>query len=120
MYNERMPDCVPEFYRAAQEEADRKYGEQLQRAEHYKANREKLAKAEEAGLPILSYGGYGPCWECKTCDHDTQRDGDDDIELVICHNPKCPHHKKQRTSLRDKVGCLFRSIRWRLQILTGM
>ena len=117
MYNEHMPDCVPEFYRARQEEADRQYEKQCQQGERYSKNREKLKAVEEAGLPILRYGGYGPCWECETCDHDTQRDADDDFCLVICHNPDCPHHKKQRVTLKEKAAKILRSMAWRLQTL---
>ena len=88
-FNERMPDCAPEFYRSRQADADEQYEKRLQREERYKKNREKLEKAGKDGLLILDYGGYKPCCTCETCDRDTQLGDDDDFEMVICKNPSC-------------------------------
>ena len=57
----------------------------------------ELDAAAEAGLPILSFGGYGPCQECLNADGDTQTDDEDDICCVICHSPTCPEYMKKRT-----------------------
>ena len=70
----------------------------MQRRAHYLANQQKLATAAEAGLPILDYGGYGPCWECQTADHDTATDDEDDMCSVICLNPSCSHHQVKEAS----------------------
>lgn len=93
MFNEPMPDCVPEYYRSLQEDAGSRYELRMQRQEHYWANRKKINAAAAAGLPILTLDGCGPCWDCQTADHDTMTADDDDIERVICFNPDCPHHK---------------------------
>ena len=92
-FNEPMPDCVPEHYRAQQEAADHEYELTLHRQEHYRANQEKIDAAVASGLPVLSFGGYGPCWECQAADHDTMIDDDDDTCCVICRDPACPQHK---------------------------
>lgn len=95
MFNEPMPDCVPELYRSRQEDADQKYELLVRRQERYKANRQKLDAAVASGLPVLGYGGYGPCWDCPDADHDTMTGDDDDVCRVICRNPACPHHRKE-------------------------
>ena len=95
--NNSIPNCVPEFYRERQEERDRQFDQAMQRRERYQANRRKLDAAVEAGLPILSFGGYDACRECPRADDDTQTDDEDDICCVICHSPTCPEHMKNRT-----------------------
>ena len=95
IFNEPMPDCVPELYRSRQEAVDHRYDLQARRQAQYDANRRKLDDAIASGLPILDYGGYGPCWDCPDADHDTMTDSDDDMCRVICHNPACPHHVKE-------------------------
>ena len=90
--NDAIPNCVPEYYREQQEERDRQYDLAMQRQEHYQANRRKLDAAADAGFPILSFGGYGPCQECPDADHDTMTDDEDDICSVICHDLSCPEH----------------------------
>lgn len=97
IFNEPMPDCVPELYRSRQEAVDHRYDLQARRQVQYDANRQKLDDAIASGLPILAYGGYGPCWECPDADHDTMTDDDDDMCRVICRNPACPHHGKEAT-----------------------
>ena len=94
---ESIPDCVPEFYREQQEERDRRYDLAMRRRARYQANRRKLDAAAEAGLPVLSFGGYDACRECPRADDDTQTDDEDDICCVICHSPTCPEHMKNRT-----------------------
>lgn len=91
----RMPDCVPEYYRARQEDADHEYERLMQRQAHYLANRRKLAAAAASGLPVLVLRGPGPCWGCAQADHDTMIDADDDTDRVICCNPACPHCQRQ-------------------------
>lgn len=95
--NEPIPDCVPEYYREQQEERDRQYDLAMQRRVRYLANQRKLDAAARSRLHILSFGGYGPCWECPNADHDTVTDDEDDICLVICHEPFCPEHIKHQT-----------------------
>ncbi len=97
LFNAPIPDCVPEFYRSQQEAADHKYERQAREREHFFANQQKIAAALASGLPILPYGGYGPCWECPSADHDTMTDTDDDTDCVICNNPACPQHKKHQS-----------------------
>ena len=57
MFEEAIPDCVPEFYRSRQEDAEHKYELLTCCQERCRANRQKLDEAAAAGLPILSYGG---------------------------------------------------------------
>lgn len=95
IFNEPMPDCVPELYRSRQEAEDRKSELEMQRQAHYQANRKKLNDAAAAGLPILDYSGYEACWECPDADHDTMTD--DDMCRVICRHPACPHHRKEES-----------------------
>ena len=95
--DEPIPDCVPEFYREQQEKWDRRYNLVMRRQAHYQANRRKLDATAETGLPVLSFGSYGPCWGCPSADHDTMTDDEDDISSVICHDPSCPEHMKNRT-----------------------
>ena len=92
--NDRMPNCVPEDFRARQEEQDRQYDLAMQRRDCYLENRRKLDSAAGAGLPILNFGGYGSCWECPDADHDTATSDEDDFCCVICRNPACPEHRK--------------------------
>lgn len=92
LFNDPMPDCVPEFYRSRQEAADHEYERQARAQEHYAENREKIRAAVASGLPVLQYGGYGPCRECAQADHDTMTDAEDDMCGVICLNPSCPLH----------------------------
>lgn len=89
IFNEPMPDCVPELYRSRKEDEDRRYDMQARRQAQYQTNRQKLDAAVASGLPILDYGGYDRCWECKDADYDTMTDDDDDMDRVICHNPAC-------------------------------
>ena len=57
-FSEPVPDCVPEYYRSRQEEADHQYELQMKRQELYQANQQKIDAAIASGLPILDYGGY--------------------------------------------------------------
>ena len=95
-FNEPVPDCVPEYYRAQQEDREHQYELLMQRQEHYRANQEKINAAVTSGLPILLFGGYAPCWVCQTADHDTMTDDDDDFDSVICRNPDCPEHENHQ------------------------
>ncbi len=95
--NDPMPNCVPEFYRARQEAADTRFERQMRAQAHYMANREKIQAVAASGLPILPYGGYGPCWECASADHDTMTGAEDDFDYVICGDPACPQHKKHQS-----------------------
>ena len=94
--NAPMPDCVPEYYREQQEKRDRQYDMAMQRRERYQENQRKLDDAAGAGLPILPFGGYGPCWECPDADHDTATGNDDDFCRVICRDPSCRCHRKRQ------------------------
>lgn len=92
-FDEHLPDCVPEFYRAMHEEQDYYQERQMQDQERYLANREKIKAAIASGLPVLDYGGYDQCDGCPHADHDTQTDAEDDFCSVICHNPACRCHQ---------------------------
>lgn len=94
MFTEPMPDCVPEFYRSRQEDADHKYESQTWCQAHYLANRQKIAAAIASGLPVLDFGGHSACQDCLDADHDTMTNGDDDLDRVICRDPACPLHRK--------------------------
>lgn len=91
-----IPNCVPEHYRSLQADEDHQAELRMERQERYRANREKIRAAIEAGLPVLDYGGYRQCWDCGDADSDTMRDDEDDFECVICHNPACPLHKRHQ------------------------
>ncbi len=95
--DDRIPDCVPEYYRSLWEDEDHQAELRAQREERYQANRDKIRAAVEAGLPILHYGGYGPCQKCSCADYDTMTDDEDDFDSVICHNPHCPLHKEHES-----------------------
>lgn len=104
IFNEPMPDCVPELYRSQQEEADRLYEAYLYDQAHYEMNRAKLHGAAASGFPILPFGGYGPCWNCKDADTDTMTDAEDDTCTIICHNPDCRCHKEEG---RERLHCEY-------------
>lgn len=91
-----MPNCVPEFYRSQQDDADHAWELREQLRESYRENQKKIEAAMDAGLPVLDFGGYPECWNCPMADHDTQTGEDDDICCVICKNPACREHKKGR------------------------
>lgn len=95
MFNEPMPDCVPEYYRSRQDDADHRNELQIQRQAHYLANRQKLDAAIVSGLPVLTLTDHCPCWDCRTADHDTMTADGDDFDRVICRDPACPHHRKE-------------------------
>lgn len=94
--NDPMPNCVPEYCREQQEERDRRYDLAMQRRALYLSNKRKLDAAARSGLPVLSFGGYGPCGECPSADHDTMADDEDDTCRVICHAPSCPEYAGHR------------------------
>lgn len=96
MYNDFIPNCVPEYFREKFEREEQEAALCWERQEHYRENRQKMNKAYEAGLPVLDYGGYDACICCKDADHDTQTSEDDDIGCIICHNPNCPEHGKHK------------------------
>lgn len=96
MFNEPMPDCVPEYYRSQQEDEEHEYELQTRRQEIYQVNRQKIA-AVASGFPVLDYGGYEACRDCPDADHDTMVDDDDDICRAICRNPACPRHRKEES-----------------------
>lgn len=91
-----IPNCVPEYFREQQEKYERECELYLQRMERYKANREKMEHAFAAGHPIIPYGGYEACHDCRDADFDTMTFEEDDMGDVICRNPGCPEHKKHR------------------------
>lgn len=89
-----IPNCVPEYYRSMIE--DKEYEDELEyeRTERYRSNKAKIEKAKADGFPVLSLAfdeGCEKCWDCATKDSDTMTSSDDDIELIICLNPQCPH-----------------------------
>ncbi len=96
MYNDFIPNCVPEYYRGLLEREEHEAELRWELQEHYNANKRKMDRAYEAGLPILHYGGYDTCLHCKDADHDTRTNEDDDTGYVICHNPDCSEHMKHK------------------------
>ncbi len=96
MYNDFIPNCVPEYFREKFEREEHEAVLCWERQAHYNANQKKVHEAYEAGLPVLDYGGYDACMDCKDADHDTQTSEDDDTGRVICHNPNCPGHGKHK------------------------
>lgn len=96
MYNDNLPNCVPEYFREMFEREEHEAELRWELTDHYNANKLKMEKAYEAGLPVLLYGGYNGCQYCRDADHDTQTNDDDDICCVICHNPDCPEHRKHK------------------------
>jgi len=71
MYNDFIPNCVPEYFREKFEREEHEAELRWERQEHYNANQKKVHEAYEAGLPVLDYGGYDTCIDCKDADHDT-------------------------------------------------
>lgn len=107
LFNDSIPNCIPEYFREQQEKLDREYELMEQRQQRYLANQQKLGVAVRSGLPILDYGGYTPCRECPSADHDTMRDDDDDFCLVICHNPSCAEHKNHQTEKESMYEIIY-------------
>lgn len=99
-FSEPMPDCVPEYYRSKQEDADHEREVSFQARECFRANREKLEAARAAGLPVLPFGGYDACQSCPNADHDTMTSEDDDTDCVLCKNPACPRLTRKRGRAR--------------------
>lgn len=92
--NDGIPNCVPEYFREQFEREKHEAELRWEQQKHYNANKKKMDKANEAGLPVLYYGGYDSCQHCEDADHDTQTSEVDDIGYIICHNPDCPEHNK--------------------------
>ncbi|WP_304973826.1 hypothetical protein [uncultured Alistipes sp.] len=99
-FTESLPNCVPEYYRSKQEDADHEREISFQARERFRANREKLEAARAAGLPVLDFGGYDACQSCPNADHDTMTSEDDDFDHVLCRNPACPRLKRKRGRAR--------------------
>lgn len=94
MYDDFIPDCVPEYFREKIEKEQHEAELYWERQEYYDENKKNMEEAYEAGLPVLPYCGYDACITCNDADHDTQTYMEDDICYVICHNPDCPEHQK--------------------------
>lgn len=102
-FDEHLPDCVPEFFRAMHEEQEYYEDRLLREQGHYLVNREKPQAAIASGLPILNFGGYDQCRDCPyadndtqtSADNDTQTSADDDFDTVICNNPACQYHQRK-------------------------
>lgn len=91
------------FYHCNQQEtAALSFHQLMQMQAHYLANQQKIIAAVSSGLPVLDYGGYGPCLDCQTADHDTMTDANDVFDRVICCNSACATLKKA-----DKSGKIF-------------
>lgn len=96
-----IPNCAPEYYRSMIEDKEHEDELAFERAEKYRVNKAKIEKAIADGVPVLSLAfdsGCEKCWSCTTKDGDTMTDDEDDIELVICLNPQCPHLQSIRNS----------------------
>lgn len=75
--------CYAEYCRSREEKEERDYKLFLERESIYEKNREKLKTAK----CVLWYGNEGRCDKCPHADFDTQRDSDDDMDLIICNAP---------------------------------
>ncbi len=96
MYDNFIPNCVPEYFREKIEREEHEAMLFWERQKHYNANQKKMNEAYDAGLPVLRYGGYDACISCKDADFDTQTAEYDDIGYVICHNPNCPELERHK------------------------
>ena len=88
-----IPNCVPEYYREMEEREERRYEQQCRREEYYEESRLKLEWAKQMGWPILSFGGYDKCADCRY-KIDIQTDKDDDTCSFICCDRGCACHLK--------------------------
>lgn len=88
-----IPNCVPEYYREQEEKEQHEYEKMCARDEYYKESKRRFKEAKEKQLPILSFGGYGECWNCKK-KFDVQFDEEDDFCTIICYDKGCECHRK--------------------------
>ena len=85
-----IPNCVPEYYRELEELAEREYERLHSRDAYYAESRQKLSEAYDKEYPVLLFGGFMECRECKK-KFDAMRDSEDDFDLVICYDKTCYH-----------------------------
>lgn len=100
-----FPDCVPEYYRSQQAEAEHRLELQEKERERYRANEEKLNEAAKEGYPILMYEGYAECLFCKKRDSDTVTCENDDMGRIICLDKNCIYHQKENSFSEEDGRC---------------
>lgn len=103
---ERSYGCYAEYARCQEEQEQREYEHYLEECERYKRNREKL----KAAKVVLYFGGCSNCNHCTHADHNTQRDSDDDFDIVICNAPDgyaC--ERREYELLPDKYNVIAKS-----------
>jgi hypothetical protein len=89
-----IPNCVPEFYREQEEREQHEYEKKLKWQEHYEESKRRLDEAHRLGYPVLLFGGYDECWNCKKkCDIQTSYD--DDMGALVCYDKKCKCHERK-------------------------
>lgn len=101
IFKEKMPDCVPEYYRSMEADEQHRYEIYKRKQEGFQRNKKKLEDAQKAGLPLLPYGGYDECWKCPHAEIDTATDEDDDTSVVICHRPDCKCHIEAKRKMEE-------------------
>lgn len=97
---ERNYGCYAEYIRSIEENDENESERAYQANLIFKKNKENLKKASEEGLPIIWFGGYEyGCDKCPYADNNTQRDFDDDIELIICRKGSpCKKYSSRKDS----------------------
>ena len=88
-----IPDCVPEYYRQQEEREEYEYERMLKRNAYYEKSKRRLDQAKRCGQPVLGFGGYDACYNCKK-KFDVQVDAEDDFCTIICYDKNCVYHKK--------------------------
>ena len=91
--NMDIPNCVPEYYRQQEEREEHEYEQLLKRNAYYEESKSRLERAKRCGQPILNFGGYNACYNCKK-KFDVQIDAEDDFCTIICYDKNCVCHKK--------------------------
>lgn len=89
----QIPNCVPEYYRELEEREEREYEKAHKFDAYYEESRRRLKWAKRLGYPILHYGGYVECLNCKK-KFDVQIDAEDDFCDLVCYDKNCECHKR--------------------------
>lgn len=90
-----IPNCVPEYYRELREREEREYEKAHRFDAYYEESLAKLEWAQQMGWPILHFGGYDKCRECKY-KFDIMIGPEDDMDMLICLDTGCICHFKER------------------------
>lgn len=89
----QIPNCVPEYYRELQEREEHEYELRQKRYAHYEESKRRLKEAKKKRYPILTFGGYAECFDCKK-KFDVQVCAEDDFCNLICYDKSCVCHMK--------------------------